>query len=539
MAGVAPGAPIMEWQGALNARGRAPCPRKGHSLTRLVNKPVIVVYGGQGENGRLLSDMFTLNLDLGEWNPVMYAGGPAPAPRMLHTVTAVSASTLVLVGGDATCEESGDIKCRNDVWIFDMHDRYWRELAPDASAPSPRSGHSAVFGSKFGLVPGIYVFGGTNIDNDAGGDVYRLRTSDWRWERLNVVKDPAGASGASAAGDKAPSVEGPGQRESHAAVWFPDRGSMLVVGGDASVELLSDVWLFAPSSRRAGWWIWRRIHLRMARSISENHIKPCAGHSLIVMPTEKTQVLVWGGLEHCEGASGDSTADPGTVAMLDLDSMQCHRLDTCGKHPQGRLLHGLAVVHDRVVVFGGCSAEGKLIESLETAYLLPVKDGSGHQATDFGPVAADAAAGISRAERAIAGSVADTGSSAAVYEELASKSEPLMGPSSIPRGTPLTGRIVEVTEFGYFVSVVIDGKLYKGVLVANPLTEAEVAEAEAAGLVEAPKRKRPVSTSPPPTIHRRPSLDPQAAALPDSPVRMGKVGNRGGSSAIDEIIDLG
>lgn len=508
----------MEWFGKQETLGNQPPSRKGHTMTRLLDSSLVLVFGGENEYGEQLNDMWSLHVERMEWRRITYRDGPVPPPRLLHTATAISSTSMVVMFGDSLEHNSTSPPTpARDVWVFDIRDCSWREIKGGGNAPPPRSCHTAVFGNGLGQVPAIYVFGGFGHGEPDGSAVHRLRIGDWRWECLPVlIKDVNGKEHVveKPESNTTPASEGeetfPGERESHTAIWLPGLNGMMIYGGDGGVAIMDDCWLFVPSSRRAGTWRWRRLKLRMARGVKENKIPACAGASLIALPTEKTQVLLWGGIL---GATGEETLSPAISYLIDLDAMQTTRLVAKGTLPGcGRLLHGFARAGHHIFAFGGCDSAGNVMEGLELARLLPDLKSIGLQATDFGPEAAGVAAGAKP-------NVHDRepNEEEDEFEEL-DPNMPLMGPSSIPKGTPLSGRIIEVTDFGYFVSVIINGKLYKGVLVANPLKDRDAAQ-ERANTEKVPIKAED-DMGPEPRLspeRKRPRLDPIAAQLPDSP----------------------
>lgn len=532
----------MEWLGKTEARGTQPCPRKGHTLTRLLDSSLILVFGGESSSGKLLNDMYSLHVERMEWKRIIYKQGPVPSPRLLHTATAISSTAIVVMFGDAlvhTGDQSGGTSPLSDVWVFDIRDFSWKEVPHRGNAPPARSCHTAVFGKGLGQVPALYVFGGFEGGASCGSAVLRLRIGDWEWENLPVLlkdakgnefvtEDPGIATNVTEFATNDDSFPKP--RESHGAVWLPGLNGMLVVGGDGGGSLLDDCWLLVPTSRRNGVWRWRKLKLRTARQLPKNKLPPCAGFSLIPLPTERTQVLVWGGI--C-GAGDGQTMTPKYSYLIDLDAKQTTCLVAKGEAPTaGRLLHGFVRANDHLIAFGGCDGSGNVMTGLEMAKLFPDFKSVGLHATDFGPVAADVAAGSHN--RAVNDDEMQSKEDLYGHEE--ETNIPLVGPSTIPKGTPLSGRILDVSDYGYFVSVVIKGRLYKGVLVANPLKNSipngqkngndfKGTLKDATGDAEDSDGR---SAAP---EHKRPRLDPAAEALPDSPRRPVKAGG-------DEVIDV-
>lgn len=446
-------------------------------MTRLLDSSMVLVYGGEDSDGGLLGDMYCLNIDTRVWRKVTYADGPHPSPRILHTATAISSSAMVVMFGDGSVPAP-----RNDVWYFDVRSSQWMEIDRDDNTPPPRSCHSAVFGNGLGQVPAIYVFGGFGSNERPGNAVHRLKIGDWKWERLAIVvtdsngkevvmgegrdQDPYEPSDEET--EEARERQYPCTRESHGAIWLPAMNGMLIIGGDGGFSVLDDVWLLEPSVEHSGAWRWRHMKLKMARGFLENKLPPCAGFTLISLPTEKTQVMLWGGIA---GDKGLNVVAPEHSYLLDFDAMQTTRLASEGDIPKiGRLLHGFVRAGNLVFTFAGCDGEGEIIDGLKCAKVRDDLRSVGLRAMDFGPVAAEVAAGM---EPSLPEDEVEEGDSGDDDAEQGEESVSPIRTSAIPRGTALSGRIVEETDYGFFVSVVIKGKLYKGVLVANPLKNGE------------------------------------------------------------------
>lgn len=449
------------------------------------------MFGGETNSGLLLNDMYMLNVERMHWSKVVYKAGNVPKPRILHTATAVSNNAMVMMFGDAVVSGADNNNSSNakaitgpldDVWLFDIRDYSWKRIPSSPTSPPARSCHSAVFGSGLGQQPAVYVFGGFGGGSARGSPVYRLKIRDWKWEKLPVyfknrdgkeivVSEPGNQTDPDRMnGTQIDTGSFPFPRESHGSMWLPGLNGMLVMGGDEGYGLRDDCWLLAPYSRKQGVWRWRRIHLKPARNLPQNRLPAIGGFTLIDVPTEKTQVLVWGGIL---GDRGDYNLTPRYSYLIDLDGKITTCLAAKGDSPSiGRLLHGFVRVHNRFFLFGGCDDQGNVMKGLRIAKMCSDFRAIGLNATDFGPLAGNLASGVeSQKENGVMPSEDRTlpNSPDDVQTGAVDASIPLLTPSGIPKGTPLSGRILDVSDYGYFVSVVIKGKLYKGVLVANPL----------------------------------------------------------------------
>ncbi|MEX1254701.1 MAG: kelch repeat-containing protein [Dehalococcoidia bacterium] len=121
----------------------------------------LLMFGGQTDATPYLGDLWAF--DGAGWNEI--AVDPKPSPRKFYAMAFdPDAGRAVLVGGDT---EDGPA---NDVWTFDSATNAWTQHAPSGEAPSPRSGHDAVWlADRRSLV----VFGGNDGTNDLN-DLWEL-----------------------------------------------------------------------------------------------------------------------------------------------------------------------------------------------------------------------------------------------------------------------------------------------------------------------------------------------------------------------------
>jgi hypothetical protein len=128
-------------------------------LTRGVVTPdgAFFLFGGQTDSDPFLGDTWRLDtVNPTPWTNI--SPGTSPAARNLFSMVWDDERPRALVFAGAT--EGGLVR---DVWIFDVLASEWSELSTQGEAPSPRSGHDAIW------LPGrrsMVVFGG----RDAGGD---------------------------------------------------------------------------------------------------------------------------------------------------------------------------------------------------------------------------------------------------------------------------------------------------------------------------------------------------------------------------------
>lgn len=450
-----------------------------------------------------LGDMYRLDILRKTWSRVEYAGrGPVPPARSMHTMTAISQSTLVLFGG-----ETGHPKnpaSLNDVWTFDVRSRVWRQVfssrdintvsgSPrDSQLPSPRSLHTAVYGElPLPYGPCIYIYGGRGYEDSK--TVFCLRISTWTWESLNGQQTEANTDCY------------PGKRDHHAAVWWPGGNGMIVAGGKCETAFLSDVWLFSPFEQGVaidvpGPWQWRRLDIDYSKCTSPSQEVGFASHSLIRLEHNCNHLLLWGGLQ--PHLTSKETA--ARAILIDLQSQSARLVHACGRvPPTSRLIFTLTQCPTQddcvMILHGGCDWDARPITSTQFVRLrnpdefargttrasetkLPERfdDDLLCAAQQFEPItgsqllknnpeanghwidSSDKAPDISQDKKERSETV-QSGSANALRNDCVDKRT-----SVIQRGTPLTGRILDVTEVGHFVSVIINGKEFKGVLVTGP-----------------------------------------------------------------------
>lgn len=481
----------MEWVSFTNG-GELPRQRQGHTLTRLLDSSFCVLFGGEEDDDSLLNDMHLFDLQTNVWARVTYQSQACPNPRTLHTATAISSTSLVIIGGttsntvDVTAEANNPI----EAWLFDLRSSVWKQLSVgDSHAPPSRSGHSAVLIRTAGQVPGIYIFGGFGPRSDSA-TVHRLRLSDWRWEAVPVaisslgradliVTDPRTASRSMKPDDEmetsTPTEVCPAIRENHSAVWVPALNGMIIFGGESDRNVHGDFWLFSPTPTERGRpraaWTWRPLNIRMGGGFVHNGIAPASGSACVLFPTERPMIALWGGVDvHGNIVNGSQ------IYVVDLLALQSIRVFVKNAPAWGRVLFAIDRYHDQLLVSGGF---GKKV--IQPAAIQCIKLGDSWKAnrtcaSEFGPAAARVARGgpMDEALEKVSQSNVDlTGTM---------KLGPLRGPSSISVGTKFAGKVIGSEDFGTKVSVIIEGKVHQGFLVAYPVKREKGATADKKGV---------------------------------------------------------
>lgn len=455
----------MEWQQPLKTHGPAPSSRRGHTMTRLLNSSTVVVFAGESEHDELLNDMYTFDITTATWQSVVYAPGPVPHPRYRHSTTAISSTAIVVIGGDShtsASEEVGSVATAIDAWLFDLRTFAWARLSiDDSNAPAMRGGHSAVFAKVPGHSPGIYLFGGFGVQNFSA-IVYRLRTADWKWERVYVmVERPDGSSTPvsdphqylSQFDPLRANASCPCPRESHIGIWVPSLTGMLIFGGESDTVFHSDFWLFSPVDGKTRAWRWRQLNVRMARNFVDNAVPSLAAASGVLLPMDRPMLLIWAGLISPRNLNFLSHG-----WVVDLMSLQSVRISVNGlPSDTGRVLHAIVRFEDRLLLSGGVDAKSDLPCDIQVVKLVDMLQSCCTHAADFGEVATRTGQGaMFQKESTLHSDVNDCSAGTST------------APFVIPKDTSFSGKVTVSTEFGTHVSVVINGRVHQGLLIAFP-----------------------------------------------------------------------
>ncbi|XP_017984444.1 PREDICTED: acyl-CoA-binding domain-containing protein 5 isoform X4 [Theobroma cacao] len=148
----------LEWM-ELSVTGSLPPPRCGHTATMVEKR--LLVYGGRGGGGPIMSDLWALKGLIEEENETpgwtqLKLPGQAPSPRCGHTVTS-GGHYLLLFGGHGT----GGWLSRYDIYyndciVLDRLSAQWKRLPIGNEPPAARAYHSlSHIGSRYLLFGGF------------------------------------------------------------------------------------------------------------------------------------------------------------------------------------------------------------------------------------------------------------------------------------------------------------------------------------------------------------------------------------------------
>lgn len=133
----------------VEASGKAPSPRRGHSMC-WDGRDYLVVFGGINVTS---TDSFLgiFSLSRSEWISVQ-AYGTCPSPRTQHSAVTISPGVVLFFGG---CTASGTF--HNDFHVLDTRALTWQQPSALNTAPAPRYHHTC------SLVHGkLLIYGGIN-----------------------------------------------------------------------------------------------------------------------------------------------------------------------------------------------------------------------------------------------------------------------------------------------------------------------------------------------------------------------------------------
>ncbi|XP_015720672.1 uncharacterized protein LOC107315137 isoform X1 [Coturnix japonica] len=242
----------------------------------------------------------------------------SPSPRWCHAMCLSDLGTAVLVGGEGADQQP----CKDALWKLEIDSNFWFpvSLQEQNTMPSCLRGHTATYDPD---TKRIYIFGGIKEDEDYSG-IYILDTVTWKW----LLVDAKG---------RIPSLTYHSATIYHKEL-FVFGGAFPKVAPMAVGPCSNILYVFNPEHE-----IWYQ-------PISEGEKPlPRLGHSATLL---KNKLLIFGGRRSCLYLSD--------MHVLDLGFMEYTPVALCGQ-PSARCFHAALAVSDwKVLISGGCSAEGAL-----------------------------------------------------------------------------------------------------------------------------------------------------------------------------------
>ena len=159
----------------------------GHSMVTLSNGDILL-FGGENATGDVFNDLYAFKDN--QWNTVQPEDGPPPDRRNHRSWT--RNGRMNVFGG---LGEDGHLL--NDMWIYDPQTNKWSQVACANDPPAPRYDHVAwTDGTK------DYIYGGVGTDGSPRSDiwVYDPQTNEWS-QRGYAPMTVAGTSAAARDGN--------------------------------------------------------------------------------------------------------------------------------------------------------------------------------------------------------------------------------------------------------------------------------------------------------------------------------------------------
>jgi len=267
--------------------------------------------------------------------PTRFNGKPTtgwPGPRGGHTLTALSGGRFLMVGGT----EGGDGTALNSIFELDTTKMHWRAL-PDSSTKSlPASiGHQAVQADS-----GVVCFGGTTGKQELNGfwKIVSDEQTEWNVVKATGVPHPA--------------------RLGHAMAVIPSEPHTLWLFGGLNQSIkgrANAVSTLSAFDVRSGSW-----------SEHTTAVAPCARAAHTAVGGERSQILVFGGVDYKEKRKlNDVNVFDTRTGCWELD------LPTTGDQPSPRSGHCAVMMGaNHMLIFGGIGADGT---TLGDAYVLDIE----------------------------------------------------------------------------------------------------------------------------------------------------------------------
>jgi hypothetical protein len=202
----------------LAVEGPVPAARQDHTWTVTPDGATAYLFGGQGEDGAALDDLWAFDLATATWASVEASGPPA---RFGHNAAWVDGVGLVIFAGQA------GTTFFNDLWALDPASDTWRELPAGGDPPVARYGSCAAVGpdGRLWISHGFTSAGQRFADTRA----YDFATGAWT--------------------DETPAAERPIERCLHACWWTQEGSLALYAGQTNGITALGDLWQLTPGPR--------------------------------------------------------------------------------------------------------------------------------------------------------------------------------------------------------------------------------------------------------------------------------------------------
>jgi hypothetical protein len=198
----------------------SPPPRLGHVMVYDPVQDRVVLFGGEGELGEILNDMWAYDVLSKTWS-LLQPVGVVPSARQEAAVAYDPDNQQMILFGGKT-----DAGLDDETWAFDLVTNLWEKKAPPAS-PSARSGHTLAYDS---FNHQAILFGG---DTSAGrsDETWAYAVFNDTWSPLFPPNKPA-------------------PRSLHGMVYETEKRRVLMYGGFVSGSPIpnGETWVFDYST---------------------------------------------------------------------------------------------------------------------------------------------------------------------------------------------------------------------------------------------------------------------------------------------------
>ena len=262
-------------------KGTQPAPRWGHSAAYDPGSNRMIVFGGaEGRSSPCANDVWILTNANGSggapaWSQLSPAGGPPAARTTQGGVYDPTTNTLIIYGG----QDCGSTVF-GDVWILSNANGIggtptWTQLSPSGGGPGPREavGQSVIYDSTTNE---LILFAGQPPN---GGNPFN---DVW------VLSNANGSGGTPSWTQLSPTGTPPAARAGTSATYDPTTNRMIIFGG-ASSSFLGDAWILFHANGLGGTPVWASIV-----SSSVNFPGPREGHTAVYNPSTN-KMTIFGG----------------------------------------------------------------------------------------------------------------------------------------------------------------------------------------------------------------------------------------------------
>lgn len=324
--------------------GTLPPVREGQASVYDPNSNTMIVFGGTDCSGNFYNDVWILSnadgsVSTPRWTQSKPSGTP-PAARSQSTAIYDAANRVLTIFGGG----SGGKNVFNDVWTLSNVNGTptWKKLTPAGTAPTARSGHTAVYDSADNR---MIIHGGVNSSTAVQNDTWILSGANGvgtaTWSQLTPT-------------DTAP------YRSSHTAIYDSVSGEMVIFGGVSQLpKTFTDDHVFVLTKANG---------LKSGSTWSQDGPAPRA-HQTGVYDIATDQLIVFGGQQSGSlGALNDVWSEPSVMASGQASQVSTDWVQVfpTGTAPSPRF--GQSGLYDsgsdRIIIFGGATSPTSCLNDL-------------------------------------------------------------------------------------------------------------------------------------------------------------------------------